>query len=357
MRKYAGVVPVVVLALGVWFLAVSQAREDAAKAAAADVLKLADAVSDPAAVKKLAKSIAEKYDDLGPIMRQMKAREKGGLGVGPTPGAVVPDAIELTLLQMGGRKGITAADLKANNADYQRIAEVVCGIAEVTPYYGPKLLKRPGQRRRWDAFANDMNEWGHELLTVVKANDATNLKQTAGRLNQSCNDCHTGFRDDAALGLVTQAANAVNNPAAFKKPAKELVRLFDLPDVSLAFEPRDKGGLGVGPKPGARIPDGIEAQLQALANAPPPAPQLAAQAPDLQRMAEVVRAVAEATPNYGKEYAVNDAAAKAWSGFSEDMKQGSDDLIAAIKGKDVKGLPKALDKLNQSCKDCHAKFR
>jgi cytochrome c556 len=62
-------------------------------------------------------------------------------------------------------------------------------------------------------------------------------------------------------------------------------------------------------------------------------------------------------PDYGKEYATNGATAKKWSELSDVMKQGSDDLIAAVKAKDLKGLAQAAGKLNQSCNGCHTAFR
>ena len=382
MREYVGVAPIVVLALGVCFLALARARDDeddekarieAGKKAAPDVERVADALGNPEQFKKLAEELGAKHE-LESISWTLKPREKGGLGVGAQADAIYPDAIELKLLQMGGRKGITAADFNANKAAYQRIAEIICAVAEATPYYGAKYARRPGQLRRWNAFANDMRVWGHELRRVVKAKDVMNLQTVARKLNQSCSDCHASLRDGPPLTDVEKAADAMSNPVKSKELAAEMVRLYDLEEISLTFKPRAEGGLGFGPKrvaiqepfliprkqpqpPPAPEPESIEAKLLALVKQPPTAAQLAAMAPDLKRMAEVVRAIAEATPDYGKEFAMNAEAVKTWGGFSDDMKQGSDDLIAAVKDNDVKGLQKALERLNQSCKDCHGKFR
>ena len=213
----------------------------------------------------------------------------------------------------------------------------------------------------------------------LKAGGAKKFLVAVVRLNVSCNECHTAMRDGSILDDIEKAAAAVNKAETLKMQAQSLVRLYALDSVSRAFEPREKGGLGAEPPPdpGAPTPlgtfvpygkdnpqrapravaDGIEARLLDWAKNPPTADQLAADAKDLLRSAEVARALAEAMPDYGKEYAADAAAAKTWGGFSDDMKQGSDDLITAVKGKDLKGLQKALDRLNQSCTDCHKAFR
>ena len=379
------------LVAGLGLLTAARARGDeeeeqikAAQAAAADVAKLADAANDPDELKKLAQAVARKYDDLGPIMGQMKPAAKGGMMIGK-PGAFPADSAELALLQLA-KKPPRADQMAAQAAELTRLAEVIRGIAEMPPYYATKYAPRPRVRDRWNALAGDMSEWGHELLVVVKKNDADSLRKVVTRLSRSCNDCHTAFRDDGtALYDVEQATLAVNNPEKLQAEAAALVRTYSLEKLSWTFRLREKGGLGVGPKPGdskpgdaapvfvpypigtkpgdappkpaAVLPDGIEAQLGALEQAPPTAAQLAARPKDLQHMAEVVRVLAEATPGYSKEYASNEDARKKWSGFSDDMRQGSDDLIAAVKANDVQSLRKALGKLNQSCTDCHAKFR
>ncbi len=263
------------------------------------------------------------------------------------------------------------------------MAEIVCAIAEVTPHYGSQFVKSPGGLRRWNGFANDMGEGGRDLCTAIKAGDLKNFRRAVAKLNESCNECHVGMRDGTMLDDIKQAAAAVNNAELLKMRAQTLVRRYSLDYVSRAFESREKGGLGFRPlpvvppvlapygmfvpydkggpaprpAPAAAVPDSIEANLLDVAKNPPTAAQLAADAKDLQRAAEVARALAEAMPGYGKEYAAGAAAARKWDGFSDDMKQGSDDLIGAVKGKDLKGLQKALDKLNQSCTDCHKAFR
>ena len=130
MLKSAWVLSAALLALGIGWLAIARARDEdaeekakiqAAKKAAPDVNQLADNVDNPVELKKLADAVAKKYDELLPIMWQMKPRRNGGggLGVGPTPGAYVNDCIELQLLELGGKKAPIAKDIKDHAADWQ----------------------------------------------------------------------------------------------------------------------------------------------------------------------------------------------------------------------------------------------
>ena len=86
MRRHVWWLPLAaVLTAGVCFLGVVRARDDDdtkkmedAKKAAPDVLGLADAVAsgNPDALKKQAEAVVKKYDELMPIMWQMKPRDK-----------------------------------------------------------------------------------------------------------------------------------------------------------------------------------------------------------------------------------------------------------------------------------------
>ena len=169
---------------------------EAAKKAAPDVLKLADAVSKPDELKKQADAVVKKYDALMPIMWQMKPRDRGGLGVGPTPGAYPNDAIELELLQLG--KKSSAKDIADHGADFQRMAEVIRGIAAVTPPYGKKgdFAKNAADEKVWNGLSEDMAKGSDDLIVAIKSSDAAAFKKAVNNLNHSCNECHTKFRDN-----------------------------------------------------------------------------------------------------------------------------------------------------------------
>ncbi len=209
MRKHTWLLPLAaVLAGGVLFLSVVRARDDtdkeeqakidAAKKAAADVVKLADAAAaDGAALKQQADAIVKKYPkEMLPIMWQMKPRDKGGLGVGPKADAYTNDAIELQLLELGGRKAKTAKDIKDHGADWQRMTEVVKGISAVAPSYAKKYAKTPADEKVWTGLCDDMSKGSDDLIDAIKKDDATAFKKAVDNLNHSCNECHTKFRDN-----------------------------------------------------------------------------------------------------------------------------------------------------------------
>ena len=209
MRRHVWLLPfAAVVVVGVCFLSVVRARDDDddkkkmedAKKAAPDVLGLADAVAsgNPDALKKQADAVVKKYDELMPIMWQMKPRDKNGLGVGPKADVYVNDAIELQLLELGGKKSKNAQYIKDHAADFQRMAEVVRGIAAVAPPFGKKggFAKTPADEKVWNSLCEDMAKGSDDLIDAIKKDDDKAFKKAVDNLNKSCNDCHTKFRDN-----------------------------------------------------------------------------------------------------------------------------------------------------------------
>ena len=196
MRRHAWLVPgVALLTLGVGFLSVGRARDDAdddlkaAAAASPDVQKLADSVGDPAALKKQADMMEKKYE-LKPIMwAGFKPKDRGGLGVGSTPAG-----IETKLITELGKKPLK--NLPAQAADLQKMTQVIRGIAEVTPSYAGKFTKTPAEAKTWVDLTEQMKKGSDELSAAIKSNDPKAVYKAANDLNASCNDCHTKFRDN-----------------------------------------------------------------------------------------------------------------------------------------------------------------
>src|SRR5580704_4270452 len=71
------------------------AADDEDKEVADAVRKIAKAVAanKPDEAKKEAEALVAKTKDLGDVMNMFKARKNGGLGIGPKPGAIMPDGI------------------------------------------------------------------------------------------------------------------------------------------------------------------------------------------------------------------------------------------------------------------------
>jgi cytochrome c556 len=144
-----------------------------------------------------------------------------------------------------------------------------------------------------------------------------------------------------------------------KKEAADIAAKHDIEFVMNQFKPREKGGLGVGAKPGAITPDAIELKLIALGNPKKMISKadLASQKADLQKMAETSLAIAEITPHYAPKKDEAGAPIKDWLKFSEDMKKQSKDLVGAVKSGDPKMVQKASLTLSSSCNACHTEFR
>jgi cytochrome c556 len=201
MRKHTWVLPAAVLALGACFLTLARARDDdeekkieAAKKALPDVQKLAEAAGKPDELKKQADAISKKYDELLPIMWQMKPVSKGGMQIGK-PNTFQNDSIELGLLQMG-KKPPMGKDLADKAADIQKLAEVTRGIAEVAPHYAKKFTKTPAEEKEWNKLSEDMAKSSDDLNAAAQKADGPGLKKAVNNLNKSCDDCHTKFRDN-----------------------------------------------------------------------------------------------------------------------------------------------------------------
>jgi len=205
MRRFAWLSPVAVAALGVCFLTVVRAGDDddkdkiaAAKKAEPDVEKLADAAGKPDELKKQADAVVKAHDEMLPIMWQMKPVDKGGMQIGK-PGTLDRDSIELGLLKLGTKKGApTAKDLgdQAKAKDLQRMADVIRGIAEITPAYAPKYAKNKQDEKAWNDLSEGMKKSSDDLRAAIKAGDDKAFVKATNDLNHNCNECHTKFRDN-----------------------------------------------------------------------------------------------------------------------------------------------------------------
>lgn len=155
---------------------------------------------------------------------------------------------------------------------------------------------------------------------------------------------------EAQEALVKLADVLKKKPTAARKQAAALARNAELEHFHHAFKLRARGGIGVGPKPGAIKPDGIEAKIIALRKRVLTAAQLKKEQAALVRMGEITRAVAEVTPFY----APKGKAAKLWKDAAQAMKLAAEDLSDAARAGDRRKIKKAAENLGASCVQCHA---
>jgi hypothetical protein len=155
-----------------------------------------------------------------------------------------------------------------------------------------------------------------------------------------------------------------------KKIDKDAAQFFkdhnlDLKKTMWVFKPREKdgkGGFGVGPKPDptGTVPDGIDAWITTYGNPRRKAftdKELAKLAPDLERLADVTRAMAEIAEQFTPKKKMAGMDPKDWKESNEKMKEWSTKLKVAIKAKKPDDVKKAFENLYSSCTDCHGVFR
>jgi soluble cytochrome b562 len=183
-----------VLTLGIAFLAAGRADDD--KGPREDVDKLAGLAKDPAELHKKAEAYAKNLDDLGDVMNLFKKRMKdgsGGFGVGPKATGKPDDGIEARI-QNWGKKAPTKDDMAKDKDALLQMVNRTTAIAEIALAKPPKAA--PGKAPKdWKDYSEEMIKQSRELGKAIEAGDAKAVKDTASRLNSTCNDCHGKFRD------------------------------------------------------------------------------------------------------------------------------------------------------------------
>jgi cytochrome c556 len=162
------------------------------KEAQKDILDLAKAIEDGKDSKYVASRVAaikKKYEELGTVMHVYKPRDKGGLGFGEAP----KGGIEFKIRDLSKRK-LAPLTLQKEMKELIRLGYVNIAMAEIAkPYFGkPKGGKG---KKDWDQHLEDQKKAAQELIAAIKAKDSATLKKVADKLDASCNNCHSDFRD------------------------------------------------------------------------------------------------------------------------------------------------------------------
>jgi hypothetical protein len=157
------------------------------------VLRMADLVGqkDMVLLKQQAEAVAKSIESLDEVMNLLRARTKGGLGVGDTPGAILPDGMEAKLVNIS-RRPLGQPQLAKESKALVRLAQVNAAIAQIsearTSVDGMKDAKS------WQKWSADMRQSAIELAEAAEAMDAARVKVAAKKLNTSCTECHDKFR-------------------------------------------------------------------------------------------------------------------------------------------------------------------
>jgi len=146
-----------------------------------------------------------------------------------------------------------------------------------------------------------------------------------------------------------------------KKLAEEVAKNHDVEDVMHLMSKRDLAGkakvFGVGKKPGAVTPDGIEAKVQNMGRKPLPQAQIDKESADLAEMAYRVAAIAEVAHAKPPEKDEPKKKKKDWMEWSDDMKKSALALADIAKTKKPVEIKTAVATLNSNCNTCHAVFK
>lgn len=122
---------------------------------------------------------------------------------------------------------------------------------------------------------------------------------------------------------------------------------------------RNLGGLGVGDKPGAIKPDGIEKKVEALAKKALLPTQLKDEAPAIAKMAYEIAAVNELTILHTPDKDMGQAKKKTWVESTKDLQAAALELAGAASANapDPKAIQKAAARVDTNCQKCHAEWR
>src|SRR5262249_50434523 len=116
-----------------------------------------------------------------------------GLGVGPVPGKILPDGIDLKIKDLAEEKP-SADDLKKNAEAYQRMLTVSAAIAEIAGYATPPKARAGTPPGAWKAFNDDMKKGVKELSEPLKPGKPDLVQKKALDLSASCSGCHSAYR-------------------------------------------------------------------------------------------------------------------------------------------------------------------
>lgn len=138
---------------------------------------------------------------------------------------------------------------------------------------------------------------------------------------------------------------------AVSKKIEELYEAMDL------FKPRKKGGFGVGDKPGAINPDGIEQMLIKIGRDAPAKGTLNKDAAAYEQLGYRTAALGLIAHARTPAKDMGKKTRKDWMAWSDEMVDAGLMLAAAAKAKGPAEVKSAAAKLNNACNSCHTVFR
>lgn len=183
-----------VLAIGIQFVSTAQAedKKETAKKVQASIVAAGEALTsgDASKVKEV-----EKFD-LDPIMHAFKPRARGGIGFGEKAGIVPPneDGLESKMISLA-KKPLSAGDAAKFESAITAAAHQILAIGLASDSKWPENKDKAKSKDKWTEYNTLMKDGAKELGAAAKAKDSAKIKASATKVNRSCNECHTAFRD------------------------------------------------------------------------------------------------------------------------------------------------------------------
>ena len=162
-----------------------------------DVVKMADMIArkDLAGAKKHANTLPADLDpeEVMSVFSLRTGKGKGGLGIGPKPGAITPDGIEKKLQDLAQGKPLTKAAMVRQAKALERAGYIAAAVALAVQDRPPVRGKK--DRKDWQTWAGEMHQAAREFATAATTNDPKQVTRAAVKLNDSCIRCHKVFKD------------------------------------------------------------------------------------------------------------------------------------------------------------------
>jgi hypothetical protein len=179
------------------------------------------------------------------------------------------------------------------------------------------------------------------------------LVSAAGSGQAAADDAEAKQAREATLKVADLIAKK-NYGAATTEAKAAAKKVDDLEKVMTTLKLRSQGGVGVGPKPGALTPDGIEAKLINMGRRALPEKDLNTQAAALTQAADILAAVAEIAIAKGPPKVGGKKKPEDWATWSKDMRDAALGMRGAVEQKKPAEVKDWVVKLNTSCNNCHA---
>jgi Cytochrome C' len=130
------------------------------------------------------------------VFKQREKDGKGGLGVGPKPGAYKPDGIEALIFNQLAMKPMQQLDAKTSAADLNRLADITLAMVEITGKFAPEKPVGKKTPKEWNGSNEDVKKAALLLKDAVKAGSNADMKTALGQIAAGCTRCHNTFREN-----------------------------------------------------------------------------------------------------------------------------------------------------------------